>query len=151
MFFFCSFQKFESLLRDGCWQKIIGNEFVEHVLKLRVIKLMSEQFEFVQSLEDQDHSYVESQGDLGGRIHDYAFGGQILNEYKFLLGYFEGWRQRDWFELEQLFEQAGRIIGDVFFQQIFNKILHFIIYRWSYFFYGAKTNKTCKKITHLYH
>lgn len=49
---------------DGCWQKIIGNEFVEHVMKLRVIKLMSEQFEFVQSLEDQDHSYVESQGDL---------------------------------------------------------------------------------------
>lgn len=81
---------------------------------------MSEQFEFVQSLEDQDHSYVESQGDLWGRIHDYAFGGQILNEYKFLLGYFEGWRQRDWFEFEQLFEQTGRIIGDVFFQQIFN-------------------------------
>lgn len=64
MFFFCSFQKLESLLMDGCWQKIIGNEFVEHVMKLRVIKLMSEQFEFVQSLEDQDHSYVESQGDL---------------------------------------------------------------------------------------
>lgn len=85
---------------------------------------LSESFKLVQSLIKQYHFGVESDGKLSGRIGDYVFGDEVLEEMEVLLGQFETTGKKNRFEFAQLIGESRAVVDDVFVEEIVDKILH---------------------------